>query len=234
MKLSGANLSSIKILIVEDEAIVSMEIKRVIERIGYEVSAIVTNYKDAIQSVKRNKPDLILMDINLNSYKDGIETVQEIKMTQDIPVIYLTADSDSKTIERAIQTDPVGYLQKPFKREDLNSTIALGLYKNKVDKNDIVVDNRLTEIGAGYYYDVEYELLYYKNEPIKLSPKEKILLTKLVQAWGDIVPFKTLEKLIWGHPVDAGSYRTLLYRLRGKLHYELIETIPSFGLKLKV
>lgn len=144
-------------MIVEDEAIVSMEIKRVIERIGYEVSAVVTNYKDAIQSVKRNKPDLILMDINLNSYKDGIETVQEIKMTHDIPVIYLTADSDSKTIERAIQTDPVGYLQKPFKREDLNSTIALGLYKNKVDKNHIVVDNRLTDIGAGYYYDVEYE-----------------------------------------------------------------------------
>lgn len=227
-------MNNSKILIVEDEVIVSMEIKRIIERIGYEVSAIATNYKDAIQSVKRNKPDLILMDINLNSYKDGIETVQEIKMTQDIPVIYLTADSDSKTIERAVQTDPVGYLQKPFKREDLNSTIALGLYKNKVDKNNIVVDNRLTDIGGGYYYDVEYELLYYKNEPIKLSPKEKILLTKIVQAKGNIVPFKTLEKLIWGYPVSTGFYRTLLYRLRGKIQYELIETIPSFGLKLNV
>jgi DNA-binding response OmpR family regulator len=234
LKLSGANLSSIKILIVEDEAIVSMEIKRVIERIGYEVSAVVTNYKDAIQSVKRNRPDLILMDINLNSYKDGIETVQEIKMTHDIPVIYLTADSDSKTIERAVQTDPVGYLQKPFKREDLNSTIALGLYKNKVDKNNSVVDNRLTDIGAGYYYDVEYELLYYKNEPIKLSPKEKILLTKLVQAKGNIVTFREMEHLIWNEVVSENTFRNLVYRLRTKLDHKLIDTIPTFGLKLEV
>lgn len=224
-------MSSIKILIVEDEIIVAMDIKSVVKKLGYGVSDIVSNSKDALQSVKKHKPSLILMDINLNSDKDGIEIVQEIKKNQNIPVIYLTADTDSTTIQRAVQTDPVGYLQKPFKREDLNATIALGLYKAQRDKK-VLVDSRLTSIGNGYYYDIENQLLYYQEEPIKLSPKEKILFTRLVQAKGNLVTFKELEHLIWNGLVSENTFRNLLYRLRNKLDNKLIETVPTFGIRL--
>ncbi len=69
------------------------------------------------------------MDINLKNSKDGIETAKEIQKIENIPIIYLTAYSDENTIERAIKTNPISYLLKPFKREELKSTILLGLYK---------------------------------------------------------------------------------------------------------
>ncbi|MCK5111151.1 MAG: response regulator [Arcobacteraceae bacterium] len=225
-------MNKIKILIVEDETIVALDIKSAIKRLGFEVTNIVANYDDAINSVKKNEPDVILMDINLRNSKDGIETAYDIQKIKNIPIIYLTAYSDDDMINRAIATNPVAYLLKPFKIKELKSTIHLGLYKVN-QQNQIIIDNDCTPLGFDYYYDLKNENLYYQNRPIKLSIRESMLLTVLVEARGAIVPFSVLEYAIWSaEPVSNSALRTLIYRLRARLNYKLIETTISFGCKL--
>lgn len=221
-----------KVLIVEDETIVALDIKSAVKKLGFEVTNTVTNYDDALKCVVQNEPDIILMDINLENSKDGIQTVLAIKEIKNIPVIYLTAYVDDDTITRAIETNPVGYLTKPFKREELKSTILLGLYKvNK--SNKATLDQHCQYLGFDYYYDVRNENLFYKNKPIKLSVRERTLLTTLVEARGALVPSSVLEYAIWpSEPVSNSALRTLIYRLRAKLDYKLIETTTAFGCKL--
>ncbi|MCH9812934.1 MAG: response regulator [Epsilonproteobacteria bacterium] len=225
-------MSMRKVLLVEDEMIVALDIKNAISELQFDVIDIVTNFDDALKSVKANKPDIILMDINLKESKDGIETAIEIQKIKNIPIIYLTAFSDTETINRAIKTDPVGYLIKPFKREELKSTILLGLYKTN-RSNQIHIDQHCQYLGFNYYYDPHTHNLYYDNIPFKLSSKEKTLLQLLIEAKGNIVPFSVLEYQLWPDgPIADSTLRTLIYRFRAKVEYKLIETIPSFGCKL--
>lgn len=221
-----------KIMIVEDESIVALDIKKALNNLGFEVTEICNSYEGAITSVKNNKPHIILMDINLNAEKDGIDTAIAIQKIENIPIIYLTAFTDEKTVGRAIETNPISYLIKPFKREELKSTIKLGIYKmNKSNEEKIQKD--AVALGYNYYYDLENETLYYDNMPLKLSLNERKLMTILVEAKGATVSFSNLEYLIWpDSPVSNSALRTLTYRLRIKLEYKLIDTIPSVGCKL--
>lgn len=218
-----------KILIVEDESIVALDIKRALSKLGHEVTDMVTNYKDTLNSIDEQRPDIILMDIHLENSQDGIETAHAIQERDTIPIIYLTAFSDERTIQRAIQTNPIGYLIKPFKREELKSTILLGLHKMTPLQNEGLFDN-FKALGHDYYFDTKTDNLYYKDMPIKLSANETSLLSILVEARGNIVTFEDLEHYVWpDKAVSESALRTLLYRLRSKLEHKFIETTPGFG-----
>lgn len=221
-----------KILIVEDEAIVALDIKGAMKRLNFEITDIVSNHDDAINSVKRDEPDIILMDIHIDGDKDGIETAKDIQEISNIPILYLTAFTDDKTMQRAIETEPVAYLVKPFKREELKSTILLGLYKTNYPQ-EVTVCKNCEALGFEYYFDIINHILYYKNQAIKLGVKERGFLAILVNAKGSIVTFDSIENILWpDSPVSQGAIRTLIYRLRTKLEYKLIETQPSFGCRL--
>lgn len=225
-------MNKIKILVVEDETIVALDIKSALEKLNFEVTNCVTNEKETLLSISKEVPDIILMDIYLENSKDGIQITKEIQKIQNIPVIYLTAYSDEDTINKAIETNPVGYLLKPFKREELKSTILLAFYKIN-QSNKLNITNNCIDLGFNYYYDIKNQILFYKNIPIKLSLKEKHLLTILVEAKGSLISFIEIEYLIWPDgSVSNSALRTLIYRLRSKLEYKLIETLPSIGCKL--
>lgn len=221
-----------KILIVEDECIIALEMKKALEKFDFEITNTVTDYDGAINSVKENKPDIILMDIDLKNSKDGIETIKTIHTSSKIPTIYISAFNDEKTINRAIETEPVSYLIKPLKIDDLKSNILLGLYKNSKTATKSINKNHKS-LGLNYYYCNKTEKLFYKDLPIRLSRKESLLLKLLVNAKNKVVTFQELESQLWpSHSVSESTLRTLIYRLRGKLEYKLIETIPSIGCKL--
>lgn len=122
-----------KILVVEDEIIIAMEISDRLSSMGYEVLRIVANGEMAINSVLQDKPDLILMDIMIQGDMDGIETATKIRNFSDVPVIYLTANADDGTLQRAKVSDAFGYLIKPFEEKELNTTIEMALYKHKME-----------------------------------------------------------------------------------------------------
>jgi len=124
-----------KILIAENESIVALNIKNILERNGYRVTDVVSSGLEAIKKVAETNPDLVLVDIRLKGDIDGIEAAGEIRLRFNIPIIYLTACTDNKTLRRANITEPFGYIIKPFQEKNLNATIELALYKGKVQNN---------------------------------------------------------------------------------------------------
>lgn len=115
------------ILIVEDARIIALSIQSDLLNQGYLVTGIVDNGDDAILAVEQNPPDLVLMDINLKGRMDGIEASEIILRSRDLPVIYLTAYADDKTIQRARSTSPYGYIIKPYEERNLGITIDFAL-----------------------------------------------------------------------------------------------------------
>ena len=124
----------IKVLIVEDEVITALDIKRSLERLGFEVLSIEDTGNDAICKIEELKPDLVLMDIVLKGELDGIETTELIKSRFDVPVVYLTAYSDENTFERAKLTEPYGFIVKPAGVYELKCNIENAFYKYKLEK----------------------------------------------------------------------------------------------------
>jgi len=122
-----------KILLVENEGIEVMDVKRELESFGYEVLFVAANGTDAIKMAENNHPDLILMDIMLPGKIDGVEVSDRIKHLE-IPVVFLTALSDHATFKRAKSTAPYGYLIKPFDSKELKYTIELALFKSRSEK----------------------------------------------------------------------------------------------------
>ncbi|MDD3041456.1 MAG: response regulator [Methanosarcinaceae archaeon] len=119
-----------RILVVEDELIVAMGIKKMLKILGYTVTGIASSGEDAISKAESTFPDLVLMDVMLKGDIDGIKAAEAIRKIIDIPIIYLTAYSDSKVLERAKKTSPYGYIVKPFDEKDLHSSIEMALYKH--------------------------------------------------------------------------------------------------------
>ncbi|MDO9477844.1 MAG: diguanylate cyclase, partial [Pseudohongiella sp.] len=122
-----------KILIVEDETIVAMDIKRRLEKLGYQVTGLAAKAKQALELVENDQPDIILMDIHLNDTLDGIDIANQINLKYRIPVIFVTAYSEDSTMSRASQARPYGYLLKPFSERDLCAVIRISLERSKWD-----------------------------------------------------------------------------------------------------
>ena len=123
------------ILIVEDERIVSDDIRISLQKFGYAVSGTAVSGEEAIKKAEKLRPDLVLMDIVLKDEMDGIDAATLICARFDIPVVYLTAYADDKTLERAKITEPFGYLLKPFDDKDLHTTVEMALYKHEMGEN---------------------------------------------------------------------------------------------------
>ncbi len=120
-------------MIVEDEKILVMVLENMLNEAGYKVIAVADSGESAIERARELNPGFILMDIHLKGSVDGIEAARVINNDGDIPIIYLTAHGDKKTIERALLTAPYSYLLKPFKMKDLEITIELALYRHQLE-----------------------------------------------------------------------------------------------------
>lgn len=123
-----------KLLIVEDEGVVAWHIQEALENLGHTVVATIASGKKAIEIAAQNQPDLVFMDIRLKGEVDGIEAAQEIRTRFNIPVIYLTAYADDQTLERALATNPLGYLIKPFQEQELRTTLEVALQRHKLER----------------------------------------------------------------------------------------------------
>jgi two-component system, response regulator PdtaR len=129
-----------RVLVVEDEHIVAMGIKRMLKNLGYTVTGVASSGEDAISKAESTLPDLVLMDIILKGDLDGIEASKDIISRLDIPVIYLTACSDSEIVERARNTGSFGCIVKPFDETDLKRNIDIVLTRCMMEKNIIEKD----------------------------------------------------------------------------------------------
>ncbi|WP_029632111.1 ATP-binding response regulator [Zavarzinella formosa] len=124
----------IRILVVEDEAVIRVDLQDRLESLGHQVVGMTDTAADGIRLAKNFKPDLVFMDIRLKGKMDGIAAAEQIHDQLRIPVIYLTAFADDDTLLRAKMTEPFGYLHKPCQDRDLKTAIEIGLHKHEVER----------------------------------------------------------------------------------------------------
>jgi PAS domain S-box-containing protein len=180
-----------KILVVEDESIVAAHIAESLKHSGYKVTDTVSYGEQAVESVMQNRPDLVLMDIVLNGQMDGIEAGEVIYSNFDIPIIFLTAHADKKTLAGAKRVQPFGYLVKPFKEEDLHSGIQMALEKHRQEKGlkerERWLSSSLQNLGEPVIAtDKEAKVTFFNRAAETLTGLEEsgVLGTSMENIWG--------------------------------------------------
>jgi PAS domain S-box-containing protein len=186
-------MAKTKILVVEDERVSAEDIKMSLQRLGYSVSGIAVSGEEAVKNAEEKQPDLVLMDIVLKGKMDGIEAASEIRSRLDIPVVYLTAHADKKTLARAKITEPFGYILKPFDDKDLQTNIEMALYKHKMGKMLKESEERYRSVVENAHdaiYIIAQDTLQYANPGFeKLTGwKKKELCSKKFNFWNIILP----------------------------------------------
>ncbi len=122
-----------KVLIVEDDRFISTILAMFLKDLGHELIGRCETGVEAVEMCRKERPDVVLMDIHIEGKLDGIQTTERLKTEFDIPVIYVSSDTSSYVIERAIVTNSYGFLVKPVNKKELGISIDLAYYKHKVD-----------------------------------------------------------------------------------------------------
>jgi DNA-binding LytR/AlgR family response regulator len=151
-------MSKTNILVVEDESIVSKDIQHSLKKLGYHVVGAAATGEKALELVRSERPDIVLMDIMLKGDMNGIETAEIIRNELAIPVVFLTAYADESTLAKAKVTEPYGYIIKPFKEIDLHTSIEMAIYKHGKEQEIIrdrdllfsIVENK--EVSADFIF----------------------------------------------------------------------------------
>ena len=251
-------MSKIKILIVEDESIIALNLKETLIELGYEPCGIAPNRCRTIALLEKGiQPDLILMDIYLKGPTTGIELAKELKITMpEVPVIFLTANSELATIKEASKAFSYGYIIKPYKKPSLHAAIEVAIAKvnednkkrekldaieniNKTLEHQLTVNrdknHRTVQLKYGYLYDKETNILYYGDEPVKLTSKEKSIIDLLCNSAGHFISQDQMEYAIWqDEPAGYAAFRSVLFRLRSKVHKDLIANQNNTGYKIEL
>jgi DNA-binding LytR/AlgR family response regulator len=117
--------SKTRVLIVEDDMIIAANISLQLSKLGYEITGIESRGEEALVHTRLNTPDVVLMDINLKGSIDGIETAYAMQTTADIPIVYITANNDEATFDKAKKTHPFAFVAKPINMQALHRTLSL-------------------------------------------------------------------------------------------------------------
>ncbi|MEI8331237.1 MAG: response regulator [Methanomicrobiales archaeon] len=149
---------SASILVVEEEVIVAENLRVTLSGMGYHVTKTACSSSEALDSVEKNQPDLILMDIALESSEfDGVETARRIRKNHDIPVVFVTAYADDETLERVKATEPFAYVLKPFNERELYSVIELALHRHLMEQEIKKRDTILYAISFAVKWFLHYQ-----------------------------------------------------------------------------
>lgn len=193
-------MAKAKLMIVEDEGLVALSIQSALENFGYEVIATTGLASKVMQLAVEHAPDLILMDIRLKGDVDGIEVANSLRNTLKIPVVYLTAHSDEKTLERAKQSEPFGYIVKPYEDRTLYATVEIALFTAQLRNELVRTKERLATI---------------------LSSLQETVITMDLK--GRIEYFNAAAEKLTGlaasEAIGEGFFRLLMFRNRADTEY---------------
>ncbi|MDG2448954.1 MAG: response regulator transcription factor [Saprospiraceae bacterium] len=153
-------MENYRILIVEDEVLIAEDIRISLNELGYDISDICYDSENAMDSIYKSRPDMVILDINIRGSKNGIEIAEIINEKYQIPFIFLTSLSDRDTLEKAKKTRPKGYLTKPFKDKDLLTTIEMAIYNHSQEMNQKNITKvHVDAVAQPNLSDKEYEVL---------------------------------------------------------------------------
>lgn len=231
-----------QVLVVENEEIVALDLEVCLATMGYHVS-VATTGEEAVVTANRLRPDVVLMDINLDGSMDGIGAAECIRRETGIPLIFLTAYAGMDTIDRAISVDPVGYIVKPFNEKSLAANIRIALHRGRME-NMGSNHSRFPNMSAITLGNLKidragHRVLHSGNTKIDLTRKEFRILECLSEHVGIPLSPEALLTKAWGpqfvHYTKA--LRVHIGHLRQKVERVpntgvLIETVRGVGYRL--
>ncbi|MCB1176852.1 MAG: PAS domain S-box protein [Leptospiraceae bacterium] len=233
-------MKTASILIVEDEALVGIDLRNQLQKFGYVVQGVVGSGNEAIQFVNDKTPEIVLMDINLHGDLTGIQTAKHLMDEHQIPVIYLTAYSDEHTIEEALNSNPFGYLLKPYVPKEIHTTIQTALNRIELEKRNSKLANskpsieklqyiqkniqRRQDIESKYQSQVssleKLKILskdYFYKQPINNTSKNFINIEEyselLGYTRGEIINMGSLSIPLLVHKEDLDKFTSFLDRV---------------------
>jgi DNA-binding LytR/AlgR family response regulator len=182
-------MSVLKIGIVEDELVIARTILNTLDELGYSHCGPAISYTEAIELLERDKPDLLLLDIQLSGKKDGIDVAEKLNELHPIPFIFLTANSDGETIDRAKKVRPHAYIVKPFTKEELFAAVEIAFSNftgNRGDSKPDLIDSHPQKeylfVRDGYVFRKIFfsELLYLESDAnyvtLHLKSQKKVMV----------------------------------------------------------
>jgi len=213
-----------RVLLVEDEPIIALDVMQRLERLGHSTAAHVTSGHDAIARVREDAPDVVLMDIVLDGPLDGIETARQLRAIAQFPLLYLTAHGEDEALERAKETDPDGYLLKPLTDRELRVALELAVHRYRRGRRKESPAPGAEPPGGpslrAWHFDSSRAVLETPTGvSLALTAAESILVDALFGKPGENVPRDLLFAKL-DYPNDSyGNQRleALVSRLRAKV-----------------
>jgi len=218
----------LEVLIIEDESIVALHMKKSLVTLGHEVIAVVKNGADALEVCSKKRVDLVVSDINIQADIDGIECCAILQSKYRLAVIFVTAYRDIETLKKASMVEFIGYLVKPFREDELETMINLAILKN-----DVFNQQGSMRINDEFFYCYTTDELFMNHEVVPLTHKEKQFLLELLKAKGCVVPYQILEQSVWdGVTTDDNARRQLVHRFRQKAPNFPFTLVKKVGYKV--
>lgn len=216
-------MTAIKVGIVEDEMIVAQGISLSLRSLGYTPSLPATSYAEALDMIANEKPDILLVDIKLKGHKDGIDLARKVIEQYKIPFIFLTANADTETVQRAKELVPHTYLVKPFNKEQLYTAIEISLgnfsqRSNAIQKNQLG-DNQIKDsifIKNGYSFQKVKtdDILYLESKNMYVTihtSANKFLVRSSIQNYMELIGAPYFIRIHKGFVVNTNHIDTLNY-----------------------
>jgi len=222
------------ILIVEDELMAAIYLKKILSKLGYSLVSMASNRAEALALTQKCSPDLILMDINLNEKEDGCDLALHIKNIHQTKIIFLTAHSDPDTIEKASRCKPSGYILKPYNIEQIKVVLTLETSLQTEDKNQ----QHIVYLIENYHFDKASCRLMHteegeKEKEVIVGPKALKLITLLADSANTSISNTQIMQEVYQKEVPIQTLRSLIHRIRQKTKVDLLQNINGLGYKIR-
>jgi len=224
-----------KILIVEDEIIPANYLKKVLIHEGYEVLPIVSKGQESIMVARKDKPQIILMDVMLKDNVSGCDAALAIsRENPNILIVFLTAFSDKEMIDFAVKSKAFGYLLKPYRDKEILATLQLAKAQldSPITAIEAKVENEKIELVDGYSYDKSSQTLFFKTQEVPCGPKALKLITLLCQNKNSTVKIEDILESLWDTVKPQQTLRSLIHRIREQTSINLIVNVNKLGYKI--
>lgn len=204
-----------KIVIVEDDALIAYQIEACAIKLGHEILGSFDEAIDTLEFVAHHKPDFVFMDIELKGLMDGIQCARELKANYEVPSLFVTSHDAAEIVEEAASVHPLNFLTKPF--TDKNIEISLTLAQTALHKMQNRRKSSMVSLGE-YSFNFEYNILKLKDNIVKLTTKEIKLIALLFKNLGNTVSNEEILNQIWDNKApSAAAFRKHISRTNEKL-----------------
>ena len=218
-----------RILIVEDELIAAEYLKMILEKKGWSVVDIVDNGVDALESIRKYNPHLVLMDIMIKGPKSGCEVAIDIRNISNCSIVFMTAYADDEMISYAMDAKSDGYIIKPYNEREIVAIISL-----LSAKQNHLNGTKISKIVGGFYFNHETNLLYKSGEIIKLGSNALKLIQTLCDHKNSCVSYEQLYMTLWHDEINLKKLQMVIYRIREICEADFFENINGIGYQIKI